>query len=259
MIGVIALFGLATSIYLLFFHHGLWRADQRLPEHAESLAEWPSVVAVVPARNEAETIGAVTAALCAQDYPGSFRVIVVDDSSTDGTADLARATAGHRLDVLSAPPLQPGWTGKLAALNTGVATVDAATDYLWFTDADIMHPSETLARFVAKAVHDRRDLVSLMVRLRCESFWEGLLIPAFIFFFQMLYPFRAANSDRSKIAAAAGGCVLLRRGALVKAGGLEAIRGRIIDDWRPGGSHQNRRWPDLAGSGRCQPLPTPGR
>ncbi len=115
MIGVIALFGLATSIYLLFFHHGLWRADQRLPEHAESLAEWPSVVAVVPARNEAETIGAVTAALCAQDYPGSFRVIMVDDSSTDGTADLARATAGHRLDVLSAPPLArpaPGRTGR---------------------------------------------------------------------------------------------------------------------------------------------------
>ena len=150
-------------------------------------------------------------------------------------------------------PLKPGWTGKLAALNTGVATVDAATDYLWFTDADIVHPSETLARLVAKAVHDRRDLVSLMVRLRCESFWEGLLIPAFIFFFQMLYPFRAANSDRSKIAAAAGGCALLRRGALVKAGGLEAIRGRIIDDCALAGLIETaggRIWLGLADASR---------
>jgi len=253
MIGAIAFFGFAAWIYLLFLHRGFWRADQRLPQHTAPLAAWPSVVAVVPARNEAETIGAVTAALCAQDYLGSFRVIVVDDSSTDGTADLARATAGHKLDVLSAPPLQPGWTGKLAALNTGVAAVNPATDYLWFTDADILHPPETLARLVAKAVHDRRDLVSLMVHLRCESFWERLLIPAFIFFFQMLYPFPAANSDRSKIAAAAGGCVLLRREALIKAGGLEAIRGRIIDDCALAGlikAGGGRIWLGLADASR---------
>ncbi len=229
MIGLVALFGLAAWTYLLLFHHGFWRADQRLPKQAEPLTTWPSVVAIVPARNEAETIAAVAAALCAQDYAGDFRVIIVDDSSSDGTADLARTAVGHRLDVLTAPPLPAGWTGKLAALNTGIATVEVA-DFLWFTDADIVHPPETLTHLVAKAVTDQRDLVSLMVRLRCESFWERLLIPAFIFFFQMLYPFPAANSDRSKIAAAAGGCVLLRRETLIASGGLEAIRGRIIDD-----------------------------
>jgi len=231
MIGFIALFGLAAWVYLLLFHRRFWRADQRLSQHPASLTAWPSVVAVVPARNEAETIGAVTAALLAQDYAGAFRVIVVDDASTDGTAHIARAQAGARtLDVIAAPPLPAGWTGKLAALDTGVRQVGESVDYLWFTDADIVHPPQTLARLVSKAVEGRRDLVSLMVRLRCKSFWERRLIPAFIFFFQMLYPFPAANDDRSKTAAAAGGCVLLRREVLARAGGLAAIRGRIIDD-----------------------------
>jgi len=232
MIGFIAFFGLAAWAYLLLLHRRFWRADQRLSQHAAPLTAWPSVVAVVPARNEAETIGAVTAALLAQDYAGAFRVIVVDDASTDGTAHIARAQAGarHGLDVIAAPPLAPGWTGKLAALDTGVRQVGESADYLWFTDADIVHPPHTLARLVSKAVQGRRDLVSLMVRLRCETFWERRLIPAFIFFFQMLYPFPAANDDRSKTAAAAGGCVLLRREVLARAGGLAAIRGRIIDD-----------------------------
>ncbi len=149
------------------------------------------------------------------------------------TSDLARAAAGssHRLNVITAPPLTTGWTGKLWALNAGVTDAQKnAPEFFWLTDADIVHPPETLNRLVAKSATDGRDLVSLMVRLRCESFWERRLIPAFIFFFQMLYPFPAANDDRSKIAAAAGGCVLVRRTALEKAGGLEAFKGNIIDD-----------------------------
>ena len=230
MLFFIALFGLLAWNYLLFFHRGFWRADQRLPLNLKKLDAWPSVAAVIPARNEAETIGAVTAALLTQNYAGKFRVVVVDDASTDGTGDIARGTPGaHHLDVITAPPA--GLDRKLAALNAGLQFLESdAPEYLWFTDADIVHPPETLTRLVSKAVTSKRDLVSLMVRLRCESLWEKRLIPAFIFFFQMLYPFAAANDDRSKVAAAAGGCVLLRRTALAKAGGLEAISSRIIDD-----------------------------
>lgn len=230
MIMFAAVFGLAAWTYLLFFHHGFWKSDQRLPAKTAPLDQWPAVVAIVPARNEAESIGQVAAALRAQNYAGAFRIIVVDDASDDGTADIARAATGkHALQVLTAPPLPAGWIGKLAALNAGLA--EAGTpDYVLFTDADVVHPPATLSHLVSKAVNDKRDLVSLMVRLRCESFWERRLIPAFIFFFQMLYPFRAVNSDTSRVAAVAGGCVLLRHDALTRAGGLEAIRGNIIDD-----------------------------
>jgi hopene-associated glycosyltransferase HpnB len=235
MISFIAVFGLLAWIYLIFLHpsfaHGFWRADQRLPARPTAPPTWPAVIAVVPARNEAETVAAVGAALSAQDYPGPFRIIVVDDASSDGTADLARAVPGrHPVDVITAPPLAQGWTGKLAALDTGLMHTGKAADLFWFTDADVVHPPETLRRLVAKMTTDGRDLVSLMVRLRCESFWERRLIPAFIFFFQMLYPFAAANDDRRSMAAAAGGCVLLRRAVLERIGGLAAIRGRIIDD-----------------------------
>jgi hopene-associated glycosyltransferase HpnB len=219
----VAWFGFAAWVYLIFLHRRFWLADQRLPAASQPLRNWPSVAAIVPARNEAETIAEVTAALRAQDYPGPLRVIVVDDSSSDGTAQLAQG------EVIAAPPLPPGWTGKLAALNAGLAHA-GETDFLWFTDADVVHPPATLTRLVSKAITDQRDMVSLMVRLRCQSFWERRLVPAFIYFFQMLYPFRAANDDRSRLAAAAGGCVLLRRSALQTAGGLEAIRGNVIDD-----------------------------
>ena len=237
MITFIAFFGFAAWAYLLFLHpsfaRGFWRADQKLPPNLVEMSAWPSVTAIVPARNEAETIEAVTNALAGQTYRGQFRIVVVDDASTDGTAERSRRTNGrHPVEVLRAPALQSGWTGKLWALDAGVIHTEAAhaPDLLWFTDADIVHPPETLSRLVSKMSADGRDMVSLMVRLRCESFWEHRLVPAFIFFFQMLYPFPAANDDTSPIAAAAGGCILLRRAALQKIGGLAAIRGRIIDD-----------------------------
>jgi hopene-associated glycosyltransferase HpnB len=234
MIAFAAFFGLAAWTYLIFYHRDFWRADQRLPATPSLPEVLPSVAAIVPARNEAETIGAVVTALRAQNYAGPFRIVVVDDASDDGTADLARGaglSAQHRLNVITAPPLEPNWTGKLWALNAGVSYIESdAPEFIWLTDADVVHPPETLARLVSKATTDGRDLVSLMVRLRCKSFWERRLIPAFIFFFQMLYPFPAANDDRSKTAAAAGGCILLRREALLKAGGLAGFSDNIIDD-----------------------------
>ncbi len=233
MTTLVALVGLGAWIYLLFFHHHFWRADQRLPAVTPLPAAWPSVSAVVPARNEAASIGACVAALMAQDYKGAFRVVVVDDASTDATAGLARAAAarhGDALEVIAAPPLEAGWTGKLWALNAGLARVGELPEFVWFTDADVVHPPGTLSQLVAKAEVDQRDLVSLMVKLHCISFWERLLIPAFVFFFQMLYPFPAVNKDRARMAAAAGGCILVRRNILVRAGGVAAIRSAIIDD-----------------------------
>lgn len=227
MLTALTLISLAAWIYLIFFHSGFWRADQRLPQTHVPLATWPVVTALVPARNEAPSIAACVGALTAQNYKGAFKVIVIDDASTDGTGDIARQ---FPCEVISAPPLQEGWTGKLSALNAGVARAGNKAEFIWLTDADIVHAPDTLARLVAKAQSDNRDLVSLMVKLRCVTLWERLLIPAFVFFFQMLYPFRAANDDRSAMAAAAGGCVLLRRAALERAGGIAAIRGAVIDD-----------------------------
>ncbi|MFQ5534266.1 MAG: glycosyltransferase [Sphingomonadales bacterium] len=224
-------------LYLLGFHHRFWRADQRLDHDLPEPERWPGVVAVVPARNEAEVIGRTLGALAAQVYPGAFSIVLVNDSSTDGTGEIARNIVNAGLlapvQVLDGRPLAEGWTGKLWALDQGVAqarTMAPDASYLWFTDADIEHDQDTLRRLVAKAEAGRRDLVSLMVRLSCESFWERLIIPAFVFFFQMLYPFPAVNRDGVKIAGAAGGCVLLRRAMLDRIGGIEAIKGALIDD-----------------------------
>jgi hopene-associated glycosyltransferase HpnB len=192
---------------------------------------WPGVVCVVPARDEAASIAATVGAVLAQDYPGALRLIVVDDRSTDGTAALALA-AGRgdgRLTVLTGAARPAGWTGKLWALQQGVGAA-GAPDYLWFTDADIHHAPDSLRRLVARAVADQRVMVSLMARLNCESAAERWLIPAFIFFFQMLYPFRWSNRPSARTAAAAGGCVVLQRLAFERAGGLAPIRGALIDD-----------------------------
>jgi hopene-associated glycosyltransferase HpnB len=176
--------------------------------------------------------------LLQQDYVGQFHIVVVDDHSTDGTGNVVRETAelmgqSDRVTVLQAEPLPTGWTGKLWAMEQGdryIQSLSPQPDYLLFTDADIEHDAGNLTRLATKAVHANLDLVSLMVLLRCESFWEKLLIPAFVFFFQKLYPFPLVNNPNSPIAAAAGGCILIRRTALQEIGGLQILRQALIDD-----------------------------
>ena len=227
----IAALTLAIWIGLLVARGGFWLARERdtrdLPGEQPN---WPAVVAVVPARDEAALIERSIGSLLAQDYPGPFRVILVDDSSTDGTAGIARRLTGaDRLEVLTGRPLAAGWTGKLWAVSQGVAQAGLVPRYLWLTDADITHAPDTLCSLVARAEPRGLVLVSLMAKLRCESFAEHALIPAFVFFFQLLYPFGLVNKPNG-IGAAAGGCMLVRRDALAAAGGIAAIRAALIDD-----------------------------
>ena len=225
-------------LYLLVFHHGFWRADQRLPRDLRGPRRWPSVAAVVPARNEARLVGQAVESLLGQDYKGVLSVIVVDDHSGDETARVARSAArafakskNRNFHITAARPLAAGWTGKLSAMARGAAAAGrTGPRYILFTDADIAHDPGNLRRLVAKAEKGKLDLVSLMVRLHCRGAIERLLVPAFVFFFQKLYPFPASNDPKSRIAAAAGGCMLVRREALADAGGLAAIKGALIDD-----------------------------
>ena len=235
---VLSCLSLLIWCVLLFFRGGFWRARPAAPLASAARDAWPAVAAVVPARNEADVIAQAVSTLLAQEYPGPFHVIVVDDHSTDGTADAARAAAlqlqcPDSLTVLTAKPLPPGWSGKVWAQSQGieaVRTLGLPADFLLLTDADIGHPADAVTQLVARADAEQRDLVSLMVRLRCDSFWEKALIPAFVFFFAKLYPFSWVNNPRNKTAAAAGGCMLVRRTALEEAGGIESIRAELIDD-----------------------------
>ena len=244
---IIAALVLATWLYLIAARGGFWRAAERddngsrlgAPAAAPALTgEWPAVTAVVPARDEAETVGDTITALLRQDYRGPFNVILVDDQSRDGTARLARdaalaLSAGDRLTVIAGRPLPAGWTGKLWAQSQGVEFAGKAAnppDYLLLTDADIVFAPGALASLVARAQQGGLVLNSLMVKLRCQSFAERLFVPAFVFFFQMLYPFAWVNDPRRATAAAAGGCMLVRRQALQAAGGMASIRGALIDD-----------------------------
>jgi len=228
-IGVVCL---GAWIYLLLGRGFFWLARERddldLPP---APAAWPAVVAVVPARNEADVIARSVGSLLAQDYPGDFRVVLVDDASDDGTGSAAAALPdpGARLSVITGRPLAKGWTGKLWAVSQGVEAAGAPT-YLWITDADIAHAPQTLRGLVARAEATQLALVSLMARLQTGTFAERLLIPAFVFFFDMLFPFGRVNDPKRRIAAAAGGCMLVRREALAAAGGIAAIRAEIIDD-----------------------------
>jgi len=196
------------------------------------------VEVIVPARNEAATIGPAVASLVAQRYDGPLAITLVDDDSADDTVAVARgaidaSSQRARFAVASGRALRAPWTGKLNALDAGVAFVErerGRPDYWLFTDADIEHEADNLAELVAKAERDGLDLVSSMVRLHCESAWERLLVPAFVFFFAKLYPFAWSNDPRRATAAAAGGCVLLRASALERIGGLPAIADRLIDD-----------------------------
>lgn len=235
---IIAAASLAIWVYLLAGRGAFWRAhvleDKDTPQ---PLAAWPSVAAVVPARNEAALIGESIGSLLDLDYPGNFAVILIDDHSADATAAMAETAAEQRgedrLTVLSAQPLGDGWTGKLWAMKQGVDRAAALAEpprYVLFTDADIGFAPDTLTRLVARAEAEGLVLTSLMAKLRCESLAEKALIPAFVFFFQMLYPFSWVNRPDCTIAAAAGGCMLVRLDVLQRAGGLDQIRNRLIDD-----------------------------
>ena len=194
---------------------------------------WPGVVAVIPARNEEETIVAVVAAHRASDYAGSLTIIVVDDHSTDDTAARALAASVGGFSLLKSPPLPAGWTGKLWAVNAGLARAkEIAPDaiYVLLTDADIVLAPDTLRKLIAQAEASGAAMTSLMARLDARGIWGGLLIPAFVYFFYKLYPFHVVNDPRMKLAAAAGGCMLVRRDALEAIGGVAAIRRRLIDD-----------------------------
>jgi hopene-associated glycosyltransferase HpnB len=215
---------LLVWLYLVFLHGDFWKSAPELPPALPGAL--PSVDIVIPARDEAETIGAVIASLVAQDYAGPFRVILVDDNSTDGTAALAGTDP--KLTIITGKPKPPGWSGKLWALSQGVAAGSA--EILFFADADITHDPRHLSSLVARLLAPRVDMVSEMVKLNCTSWPERFLIPAFVYFFQMLYPFAKVNDPLSATAAAAGGTVLVRREALARIGGLERIKSALIDD-----------------------------
>jgi len=233
---IIAAGALAAAVwfYLLAFRGAFWRIEHNNDPAAPAPAR--SVVAVIPARDEAEVIGGAVASLLAQDYAGRLDVVIVNDHSTDSTAQVARdaataAGAANRVTVIEAAPVPAGWTGKLWAVRQGTAlAARMRPDYLLLTDADIVHASDNLRGLVARAESGGFDLVSLMVRLHCRGLWERLLVPAFVFFFFKLYPPRwVADKDRD-VAAAAGGCMLLRGGMLQQIGGVDSIRDEIIDD-----------------------------
>jgi hopene-associated glycosyltransferase HpnB len=230
---LVALGGLVAAIwaYLLLGRGFFWSTKLAAP--APEPAQYPRVVAVIPARNEAEGVGRAVASLLDQDYPGDFSIVLVDDHSHDGTAEVARDAARgreDRLTIVAARSLPGGWTGKLWALSEGVRRVASPPDLYLFTDADIAHHRSNLRELVARLEAEQRDLVSLMVKLHCESFAEKFLIPPFVFFFALLYPFAWSNDKRKATAAAAGGCVLLRRSAYERIGGYAAIKGELIDD-----------------------------
>ncbi|MDR3538121.1 MAG: glycosyltransferase [Acetobacteraceae bacterium] len=226
MIGLVTL-SLIIWLYLVLGHGRFWQAGPVLPPDRPVVA--PPVAVVVPARDEAPLIAETLRSLLAQDYPGTLRVILVDDGSTDGTGDIARSLADTRLTVLSGAPRPAGWSGKLWAVHQGIAEAGEAALIL-LTDADIVHDPRHIAALVAQAERRDYDLVSEMVALACNSAAERALVPAFVFFFQLLYPFSRVNDSLSATAAAAGGTILIRDRALVRIGGIEAVRGRLIDD-----------------------------
>ncbi|MEU1594966.1 glycosyltransferase [Streptomyces sp. NPDC005708] len=230
----IAAVSLAAWLWLLLAQGLFWRTDVRLPPRADP-GDWPSVCVVVPARDESTVLPYSLPSLLVQDYPGRAEVFLIDDGSSDGTGDLARDLAERHggLPLTVASPGEPpaGWTGKLWAVRHGISLAQArAPEYLLLTDADIVHAPDSLRELVAAAHTGGFDLVSQMARLRVESVWERLVVPAFVYFFAQLYPFRWIAVRGSRTAAAAGGCVLLRTEAAERARIPDAIRQAVIDD-----------------------------
>jgi hopene-associated glycosyltransferase HpnB len=230
---VCAFGSLLAWLWLLLLRGGFWRCDQLLRGVNSSLSEWPNVVAVIPARDEAESIQKAVTSLLKQSFQGALQIIVVDDNSSDKTAEIVAAMEDERVEVISGKPLPENWAGKIWAVAQGVEYAQAKfpkTQYLLLTDADIEHGDGVLSKLAAKAEGEQLDLVSLMVRLRCDTLWEAVLIPPFVYFFQKLFPFPWVNNPRRKTAAAAGGCMLVRWSALRRIGGISRIRNRVIDD-----------------------------
>jgi len=222
----LAILALLAWAYLLTLHGRFWQPGPVLaPAHPVPA---PDVDIVIPARDEADGIGDALRSLLAQDYVGRLRIVVIDDGSSDDTGAIARGLGDPRVIVLDGKPRPPGWSGKLWAVSQGVARTTASLVLL--TDADIVHDPAHVSTLVAKAERDGLDLVSEMVELRCASLAERALVPAFVFFFQLLYPFAWVNDPLRAAAAAAGGTILLRRRALDRIGGIEAVRGALIDD-----------------------------
>jgi hopene-associated glycosyltransferase HpnB len=232
---VLAVICVVVWLYLIAGRGNFWLCRVRDTGQPPQLQQWPAVVAVVPARNESEYIAASAGSLLRQEYAGTFSIIVVDDDSSDETPAMAMHAAAsvpdRQMTVVNGKGPPPGWTGKLWALKQGIdAAEKLRPDYLLLTDADIEHAPDTLAWLVKQSSAGRYVLTSLMAKLRCESFAERTHVPAFIYFFQMLFPFSWVCRPGSSTAAAAGGCMLVRTDALASVGGIASIRNALIDD-----------------------------
>ena len=226
-------------IYLLLGRGKFWQATEKIPEDYPEISDLPPVSIIIPARNEAEVLPQTLPSILTQEYPEELlKIILVDDGSTDETASIATETASnlgksHLLEIISTSDLPPKWSGKLWALEQGIRHSQTSTNpsyYYLLTDADIQHHRQNLRQLVSKAEIEDLEITSLMVLLKCQNFWEKLLIPAFVFFFQKLYPFPWVNNPQNSTAAAAGGCILIRREALEKIGGISRISQALIDD-----------------------------
>lgn len=235
----LAIFSALIWVGLIFFHGKFWQGGPILrpaPPTPNVADIAPEVTVVIPARDEAEAIETALSSLLTQDYPGKLSLILVNDRSEDETGALARALPDplNRLTVLDGADPAPGWSGKLWAVSQGVAEANrqspAQNGYVLLTDADIVHAPAHISTLVAKAQTDALHMVSEMVELQCESLAERALVPAFVFFFALLYPFAKVNNPASRTAGAAGGTILLRRDTLAEIGGIEALRGALIDD-----------------------------
>jgi hopene-associated glycosyltransferase HpnB len=235
---ILTILSLLIWLYLLIFRGRFWLADQKIELPSITLNNYPSICAIIPARNEADVLSISLASLLKQNYLGDFSLILVDDQSIDDTGHIAEEIAqklqkNQHLTVIYGQPLPVGWTGKLWAIEQGIIAANQRQnppDYFLFTDADIQHDLNNVQELAIKAEQENLALTSLMVLLRCESFWEKLLIPAFVFFFQKLYPFPWVNHPQNKMAAAAGGCILIRREILEKIGGIAILKQALIDD-----------------------------